>query len=33
MDEKINMFLETIDERFRSFVNQINEYLKENIQR
>ena len=27
MDEKFNMFIETVDERFRSFVNQINEYL------
>ena len=30
MDEKFNMFMETVDERFRSFVNQINEYLIEN---
>ena len=30
MDEKFNMFTETVDERFRSFVNQINEYLTEN---
>ena len=30
MDEKFNMFMETVDERFRSFVNQINEYLTEN---
>ena len=30
MDEKFNMFIETVDERFRSFVNQINEYLIEN---
>ncbi len=27
MDEKFNMFTETVDERFRSFVSQINEYL------
>ena len=27
MDEKFNMFTETVDECFRSFVNQINEYL------
>lgn len=30
MDEKFNMFMETVDERFRSFVNQINEYLTGN---
>ena len=30
MDEKFNMFMETVDERFRSFVNQINGYLTEN---
>ncbi len=30
MDEKFNMFMETVDERFRGFVNQINEYLTEN---
>ncbi len=30
MDEKFNMFLETVDERFRSFVSQINEYLTGN---
>ena len=30
MDEKFHMFLETVDERFRSFVSQINEYLTEN---
>ena len=30
MDEKFNMFMETVDERFRSFVNEINEYLTEN---
>ena len=30
MDEKFNMFMETVDDRFRSFVNQINEYLIEN---
>ena len=30
MDEKFNMFTETVDGRFRSFVNQINEYLIEN---
>ena len=30
MDEKFNMFMETVDERFRSFVSQINEYLTGN---
>ena len=30
MDEKFNMFMETVDERFRNFVNEINEYLTEN---
>lgn len=30
MDEKFIMFMETVDERFRSFVKQINEYLIEN---
>ncbi len=30
MDEKFSMFMETVDERFRSFVSQINEYLTEN---
>ena len=30
MDKKFNLFMETVDERFRSFVNQINEYLTEN---
>ena len=30
MDEKFHMFMETVDGRFRSFVNQINEYLTEN---
>ena len=30
MDEKFNMFMETVDERFRSFVKQINEYLTGN---
>ena len=30
MDEKFNMFMKTVDERFRSFVNQINEYLTGN---
>lgn len=30
MDEKFNLFLETVDENFRSFVNQINEYLTGN---
>ena len=30
MDEKFSMFMETVDERFRSFVNQINEYLTGN---
>jgi len=27
MDEKFNLFMETVDERFRDFVNQIHEYL------
>ena len=31
MEEKFDMFMETVDERFRSFVNQINEYLAENV--
>lgn len=30
MDEKIYMFMETVDERFRSFVSEINEYLTGN---
>lgn len=30
MDENIFMFLETVDERFRGFVSQINEYLTAN---
>lgn len=30
MDEKFYMFMGTVDERFRSFVNQINEYLTAN---
>ena len=30
MDEKFNMFMETVDERFRNFVNEINGYLTEN---
>ena len=30
MDEKFNMFMETVDAHFRSFVNQINEYLTGN---
>ncbi len=29
MDGKFNLFTETVDERFRDFVNQINEYLTE----
>ncbi len=29
MDEKFHMFMETVDERFCSFVKQINEYLTE----
>ncbi len=29
MDEKFNLFMETVDGRFRNFVNQINEYLTE----
>lgn len=27
MDEKFNLFMETVDERFHDFVKQINEYL------
>ena len=30
MDEKFNMFMETVDEHFRNFVSQINEYLTGN---
>ena len=30
MDEKFNLFMETVDENFRSFVTQINEYLTAN---
>ena len=30
MEEKFNMFMETVNERFRSFVSQIDEYLTEN---
>ncbi len=30
MDEKFNMFMETVDGNFRNFVNQINEYLTAN---
>ena len=30
MDENFTMFMETVDGRFRSFVNQINEYLTGN---
>ncbi len=30
MDEKFNIFMETVDERFRSFVSQIDEYLTGN---
>lgn len=30
MDEKFNLFMETVDERFRDFVSQINQYLTEN---
>lgn len=29
MDEKFNLFMETVDGRLRNFVNQINEYLTE----
>ena len=29
MDEKFNLFMETVDGWFRNFVNQINEYLTE----
>ena len=29
MDEKFNLFMETVDERFCDFVEQINEYLTE----
>ena len=30
MGEKFNMFMETVDGKFRNFVNQINEYLTAN---
>ena len=30
MDEKFSMFMETVDERFCSFVSKINEYLTGN---
>ncbi len=30
MDERFNMFMETVDGRFCSFVNEINEYLTAN---
>ncbi len=30
MDEKFNLFMETVDARFRDFVSQINEYLTGN---
>ena len=30
MDEKFRIFMGTVDERFRSFVSQINEYLTGN---
>ncbi len=30
MNEKFNMFMETVDKHFRSFVSQINEYLTGN---
>ncbi len=30
MDEKFNIFMEAVDERFRSFVSQINRYLTGN---
>ncbi len=30
MDEKFSMFMETVDEAFRNFVHQINEYLTGN---
>lgn len=30
MDDKWHIFMETVDERFRGFVSQINEYLTEN---
>lgn len=30
MDEKFHMFMQTVDERFRSFVSQVNEHLIEN---
>lgn len=29
MDEKYDLFMETVDERFRGFVTQINDYLME----
>ncbi len=30
MDEKFTLFMETVDDRFCSFVSQINEYLTAN---
>ncbi len=30
MDEKLFIFMGTVDERFRGFVSEINEYLTEN---
>ena len=30
MDERFNLFMETVDERFCSFVNEINTYLTGN---
>ena len=30
MEEKMNVFIETVDERFRCFVRQIDEYLTKN---
>ncbi len=30
MDERFNTFMETVDGRFCSFVNEINEYLTDN---
>ena len=30
MDEKFELFMETVDGRFRGFVNQINIFLLEN---
>ena len=31
MNEKFALFTETVDKHFRSFVNQLHEYLTENV--